>query len=390
MTDPGAPGDLRLWGQHILLASINGLALLAVYTMPVLLGGIAEAYALSAGVLGLIASMNFTGMAVGALISTAVSGRLSIRQWLVLGMLLITAGELTSANVDTAAWLSFTRFTSGCGAGLVTATVAIAVSELRHAERGYSALQFAAAVVGGMGISVFGPLISSWGLQGVFYLITGISLLTLAAIAFVQGGESGEVAEETAAITDYRGMTIVILLIAFGLFQIAGGVIWAFAELVGDDWQLAADPVNTALVLATVATLLGALSSASAQNRFGQMSVVMVGLGGAGLFLIAGSAITPTQFLFVTMMCGFSFTYAITVPALQVLIAAAGSLRIISISILLFWVGYALGPAIGGDAISRTGTYNAAIWTTLAVTVLCLILMLAVQAGRREHVTTAG
>ena len=329
--------------------------------------------------------MNFAGLAVGASISAGMPGVLSIRQWLVLGLALVITGELASAGATTPTILSMSRFASGAGAGLVTATIAIAISELRHAERGYSGLHFAAAVVGGLGISAFGGLIAPWGLEAVFYLIAGVAVLTLAAVPLVQISGTGEVAEETAAITDYTKASLILLLIAFGMFQIAGGVFWAFAELVGEQWQLDADAVNTVLVLATIATLLGALASAPSQNHFGQMSVVTMGLGTAGLTLIAGSMLTPTVTLFVVMMCGFSFAYAVTVPAMQVLIAAAGSLRVIAASMLLFWLGYALGPAIAGGAISRLESYDAAIWTTLLVTALCLFLMLGVQRGRREH-----
>lgn len=389
MTEQSNLSGAELWRQHILLAGINALALLAVYTMPVLLGGVADTFMLDADVLGLIASMNFAGLALGASISAGVPGLLSVRQWLVLGLALVAAGELASSAAGTPTQLSLGRFVSGAGAGLVTATVAIAISELRHAERGYSGLHFAAAVVGGVGISVFGGLIEPWGLQGVFYLIAGIALLTLAAVSFVQVGGASGVAEETAAITDYTRTSIVLLLVAFGIFQIAGGVFWAFAELVGEHWRLATASVNTVLVLATVATLVGALASAPSQNRFGQMPVVMVGLAAAGLTLTGGLLLAPGLGLFVAMMCGFSFAYAITVPAMQVLIAAAGSLRIIAASMLLFWIGYALGPAIGGGAISRMETYNAAIWTTLVVTAGCLILMLGVQQGRLAHVDEA-
>ncbi len=191
-----------------------------VYTP--ILPAMIEALGLSKSAAGLIASANFLGYLLGALLAALPSLRGSRRAWL-LGSLLVSA--LTTAGMgltETMAPFLALRFVGGGASAIVLVLAsALVLERLAEARRtGLSALHFAGV---GSGIAVSAVLVAamlsagqSW--QSLWLASGAVSLIAaIAAALLVNEGTAppGRAGPRTGRTTDPH---LVRLVVAYGLF----------------------------------------------------------------------------------------------------------------------------------------------------------------------------
>jgi len=191
----------------------------------ILLGWIATSYLLAAGIF----SVPFGRIA-------DIKGR---RRIFVAGLLVYSAGSLTSALAPSAESLIAFRIVQGIGGAMIFATaVAIITSVFPPAERGKAIGINTAAVYIGLSLGPFlgGFLTQSFGWRSVFAVNFPIGILALALALWKLKGEWAEARGERLDLKGTLLYSLMLLLIIYGLTELSGILILGFIFLLAFVW----------------------------------------------------------------------------------------------------------------------------------------------------------
>lgn len=357
-----------------------------VYTP--ILPAMMEGLGMSAAAAGWIASANYLGYLLGAVLAAYgwATGR---ERMIVLAGLAATAGLLLAMGAAGSVWiLAFIRFAAGIASAFVMVFVSSIV--LGHAARsgrpGVQSVHFAGV---GTGIAASALLVGGLHAAGLDWRAGWFAsgLLTLAMLAIVLSllprspkGETGASLREPALVwtTPLRAVTLAYGIFGFGYiitatFLVAivreGGGGAAFESLV---WL--------------VTGCAAAVSVAAAQPfaaRFGLRAVFFVGclIESAG---VAASVLLPLPVgpLVGGFLLGATFV-VVTAYGLQLgrAMAPKNQRRIFAFMTASFGLGQILGPVAAGYLAELTGDYTAASLAAAAALVVSALLAARSGAG---------
>jgi predicted MFS family arabinose efflux permease len=371
------PAALALGGA-IALASAMGIGRFA-YTP--ILPEMAAALHLTAGEAGLIASANFAGYLVGALVAVASFFAPRRRGWM-LAALLVSA-LTTAAMAATASSLVFMllRFLGGfASAFALVFTSSLVLDRLLAAERGHMAGHQFAGV--GAGIVVSAILVAQLAAHRVAWqwqwIATGLlSVLAVAAVAALIPARRDRGAVAAANGTGGIGRPLAALVLAYGLFGF-GYVITAtfLVQLVRTSAEMA--PIEPFIwVIVGLASMPSVAFWAAIGRRIG------LGAGYALACLVEALGVlasvlwnAPAGAILAAILVGGTFV-GITVLGLVGArrLASGSASRIIGLMTASFGVGQIVGPAFAGWIHDLTGTFLLPSITAAAALILAALLV---------------
>ena len=366
-----------------LLAMAAGIGIGRFVYTPIL-PPMVEALQLSKSAAGLIASANFVGYLVGALVA-AVHLPGSRRTWL-LAALALNAICLAAMGVATALPLFLLL---RLGAGIASAFALIFSSALvldrlaRGGRGGLSAVHFAGV---GIGIAVSAALVatlSDW--RTMWFASAALSLIAgIAVAALVPAEEAATQAEAQPAAAELTPR-FVALLAAYGLFGF-GYVITAtfIVAMVRESPAIAAlEPtiwVIVGLAAAPSVALWGGLA-----RRLG----ILAGFALAALVEAAGVAasvlwLTPASIILAAIFLGGTFMGLTALGLIAAREAGDGDpRRRIALMTAVFSAGQIVGPVFAGYLYDRSGSLAGPSWCAAAGLVVAALLALAASTQRR-------
>jgi predicted MFS family arabinose efflux permease len=341
---------------------------------------------------GLIASANFVGYLLGAMLASIPNLPGSRRRWMLGGLLVsaLTTGAigLCSSTVSLAA----TRFVGGFTSAIVLIYAsALVLDRLNLARRGdLSAVHFAGV---GFGICVSSAVVAVLVLLDVSWRVQWFTAAILSALALLvvvrlvpepPAGSPlvpapGEVAQATVMSGSLLRMVLAYGLLGFGYVvtgtfliaivrrdpstQALASWIWPLTGLAAIPavaiWNRVARGVGVyrAYALASLAEAIGVVAS-----------VVWPGPGGAILaaLLLGGTFIGLTSLGFVGARN----------------LSTADPRRVIGLMTAVFGIGQIVGPAFGGIAFDLTGSYLLPSLVAAATLVIGALLTWSIRAPR--------
>jgi predicted MFS family arabinose efflux permease len=347
-------------GGAVALASAMGIGRFA-YT-PILPEMVAALH-LTASEAGLIASANFAGYLVGALIAAASFFAPRRRGWMLAALLVsaLTTG-LMAASSSLMAFVVL-RFVGGfASAFALVFTSSLVLDRLAAIGRGYLAPhQFAGVgtgvVISALLVAQLASLHIAW--QWQWLANAALSLLALGAVMILIPAGGRTAASASAKANGGIGSPLAALIVAYGLFGF-GYVITAtfLVQLVRTTEAIAPlEPVIWPLV--GLAAMPSIPLWSAVERRFGTASafalaclLLAVGVLASVLWIAPAGAITAAILL-------GSTTIGITVLGLVGArrLAAGAASRIIALMTASFGLGQIIGPIFAGWVHDLTGTF---------------------------------
>jgi predicted MFS family arabinose efflux permease len=356
-------------GRDIFVPALGGLIALAVgigigrfvYTpiLPVMAAGLG----LSKFSIGLIASANFAGYLVGALLASGTSLPGTRRLWLLIGLGGSAATTAAMGLVQSMWAFVALRFLGGIASALVLVfTSALLLDFMAHGGRaGFSAILFAGV---GAGIAVSAVLVSLLRATGqswpTLWLASGL-LSVVGAFAAGQMIPTGTAVpvSETAECAPPPGRPLIGLVLAYGFFGF-GYVITAtflvaivrgnpaIRELEPLVWVIfglsAAPSVALWNWLATRLTIPGAFALAALVEAVG----VLASVGWS----------TTTEVFAASVCVGGTFMGLTALGLMRGRELARGNARrVLGLMTSAFGLGQILGPSFAGLVFDRTGSF---------------------------------
>jgi benzoate transport len=399
-----------------LLSALDGFDILAVtFAAP----GIAREWDLGPGAIGLVVSMGLAGMVVGSLTLGQLADRIGRRPQILLCLAIMVTGMFASSFAPDVWMLCFLRAYTGLGLGAVLAAINAMSAEFANRQRRDLAVSIMAAgypvggILGGWGAAL---LLRTHGWESIFlagaaatalmvplvlvllpesicWLATrhGTSALPrinaiLRRIGQPEAAQVVSLAEPKASMSGlfadrYRATTIALIFM-YGLhmltFYYALG--WAPSLVVALGFD--ASRASIVSVFMNMGGAIGGLALGFLSPRLGLRPLVIVGLAGAAIAVVAFGAVPADMALLqvAAFILGFLANgsvvglYALLANVYPTTLRATGTGAVIGFGRL----GAALGPFLAGQLLAAgAGRGITSLLMALGSALALLVLLLA-------------
>ncbi|MCU9925903.1 MULTISPECIES: MFS transporter [Aeromonas] len=357
---------------------------------------IAEQLNVSLPSAGLLVSLYALGVAIGAPVLTALTGKLP-RKWLLVGLMaLFTVGNLLAWQAPGYESLIVARILTGLAHGVFFSVGSTIATGLVAKEKAASAI---AIMFSGLTVAlVTGVPLGTWigqvfGWRETFLVVSLLGLVAMVgSMLLVPGnlpkGAASSVREQLAVLTR-KPLLLVYAKTALGY----GGAFTAFTFLAPILQQVSgfsAGAVSLILLVYGVSVAVGNIWGGKLADRMGPLPALKLLFAGLALVLLVLTFTAPHPVLAVlTVLVWGAFAFG-NVPGLQVLVVkqaerhTPNAVDVASgLNIAAFNVGIALGSVVGGFVVEHLGLMHTP-WIGALIVLLAYGLTHVSEAGERR------
>ena len=329
---------------------------------------IAEQLNVSLPSAGLLVSLYALGVAIGAPILTALTGKLP-RKWLLVGLMaLFTAGNLLAWQAPGYESLIVARILTGLAHGVFFSVGSTIATGLVAREKAASAI---AIMFSGLTVAlVTGVPLGTWigqqfGWRETFLVVSALGVIAmLGSLLLIPSnlpkGTASTIREQLAVLT-HKPLLMVYAKTALGY----GGAFTAFTFLAPILQQVSgfgANAVSLILLVYGVSVAVGNIWGGKLADKMGPLPALKLMFGGLALILLMLTFTAPHPVLAVfTVLVWGAFAFG-NVPGLQVLVVKQAVIHTPNavdvasgLNIAAFNVGIALGSVVGGFVVKHLG-----------------------------------
>ncbi|MGL6233147.1 MFS transporter [Aeromonas rivipollensis] len=329
---------------------------------------IAEQLNVSLPSAGLLVSLYALGVAIGAPVLTALTGKLP-RKWLLVGLMaLFTAGNLLAWQAPGYESLIVARILTGLAHGVFFSVGSTIATGLVAREKAASAI---AIMFSGLTVAlVTGVPLGTWigqqfGWRETFLVVSALGVIAmLGSLLLIPSnlpkGTASTIREQLAVLT-HKPLLMVYAKTALGY----GGAFTAFTFLAPILQQVSgfgANAVSLILLVYGVSVAVGNIWGGKLADKMGPLPALKLMFGGLALILLMLTFTAPHPVLAVlTVLVWGAFAFG-NVSGLQVLVVkqaerhTPNAVDVASgLNIAAFNVGIALGSVVGGFVVEHLG-----------------------------------
>lgn len=357
---------------------------------------IAEQLNVSLPSAGLLVSLYALGVAIGAPVLTALTGKLP-RKWLLVGLMaLFTVGNLLAWQAPGYESLIVARILTGLAHGVFFSVGSTIATGLVAKEKAASAI---AIMFSGLTVAlVTGVPLGTWigqvfGWRETFLVVSLLGLVAMVgSMLLVPGnlpkGAASSVREQLSVLTR-KPLLLVYAKTALGY----GGAFTAFTFLAPILQQVSgfsAGAVSLILLVYGVSVAVGNIWGGKLADRMGPLPALKLLFAGLAVVLLVLTFTAPHPVLAVlTVLVWGAFAFG-NVPGLQVLVVkqaerhTPNAVDVASgLNIAAFNVGIALGSVVGGFVVEHLGLMHTP-WIGALIVLLAYGLTHVSEAGERH------
>ncbi|MDX7786156.1 MFS transporter [Aeromonas caviae] len=357
---------------------------------------IAEQLNVSLPSAGLLVSLYALGVAIGAPVLTALTGKLP-RKWLLVGLMaLFTVGNLLAWQAPGYESLIVARILTGLAHGVFFSVGSTIATGLVAKEKAASAI---AIMFSGLTVAlVTGVPLGTWigqvfGWRETFLVVSLLGLVAMVgSMLLVPGnlpkGAASSVREQLSVLTR-KPLLLVYAKTALGY----GGAFTAFTFLAPILQQVSgfsAGAVSLILLVYGVSVAVGNIWGGKLADRMGPLPALKLLFAGLTVVLLVLTFTAPHPVLAVlTVLVWGAFAFG-NVPGLQVLVVkqaerhTPNAVDVASgLNIAAFNVGIALGSVVGGFVVEHLGLMHTP-WIGALIVLLAYGLTHVSEAGERR------
>lgn len=357
---------------------------------------IAEQLNVSLPSAGLLVSLYALGVAIGAPVLTALTGKLP-RKWLLVGLMaLFTVGNLLAWQAPGYESLIVARILTGLAHGVFFSVGSTIATGLVAKEKAASAI---AIMFSGLTVAlVTGVPLGTWigqvfGWRETFLVVSLLGLVAMVgSLLLIPGnlpkGAASSVREQLSVLTR-KPLLLVYAKTALGY----GGAFTAFTFLAPILQQVSgfsAGAVSLILLVYGVSVAVGNIWGGKLADRMGPLPALKLLFAGLAVVLLVLTFTAPHPVLAVlTVLVWGAFAFG-NVPGLQVLVVkqaerhTPNAVDVASgLNIAAFNVGIALGSVVGGFVVEHLGLMHTP-WIGALIVLLAYGLTHVSEAGERR------
>ena len=323
--------------------------------------GLVEYVGLTESQAGYIASAEVFGIALTTIALIFLTHRFDWRTISMVSLVVAAAGNLLSWNQTDAQLLGAVRFFTGMGSGGIISITFTMAGLTEKTDRNFGAIVFWVLIYGALGLLMMPTVYHSVGMNGLLILF---ATFNLSGLFFVRAlpRSAGHVDVPGKGAQPYSAALTWLTAIAYFVYCIGIGVVWAYLFLVGVEAGIGEQTVASWLTVSQFLGAAGAFLTVVLQKRFGRFVplnlAIIAGAAAIGLLLRQIDVV-----IYAVAVCGFNFVWNVAMPYfLAVLADLDFSGRMVMIGVAMQMTGFAMGPAFAAWLLQFGGytTVNAA------------------------------
>ncbi|MFN3986361.1 MAG: MFS transporter [Rhodocyclaceae bacterium] len=342
-------------GTYFFVAIISMAGLSYINFLPGLVNALAGGMGFGEAGAGRIVALNGYGGLLGSIAAIFLVRRIHWRYALFAFLVVLTLIDIASVRVDDYLIMLALRFLAGMAGGLSIGIAFSVLARLDNPDRAFGSLLFVQFSIGALVIYALPGLEALIDAAAVFYVMAGLSLLSLALLLILPEPTLASAERNRPMALSGASRDAFMLLAALLLYQIAASAIWAYVGLIGIGAGIASDHVTASIAITGLLGLLGAMLPVVSGSRFGRLNWVVAG----GALSIAASVLLDlSQYvtLYVMAMALLFFSW----PAVQSYLLATtaemdGSGRLSTVAAVVSLVGLATGPLLASSLLRDDG-----------------------------------
>lgn len=333
---------------------------------------------------GYIASTEMWGIAIMTIGLVFISSKFSWRSMLMLGALMMTAGNLLSAFTTDYELFAALRLLTGLGAGFLVSLTFTIIGLTSNPDRNFGYMIMWILVYGAIGFSLMPFAYQLVGFKGtlVFFAVFSLSSIPLIGYLPVQGASYAAGDEDAVELsTPFKSLAVLAMFVYF----LAQGVVWAYLFLIGLSSGVDEQGVSFGLTASQFTGVVGALLAAIVANRFGRVSPLACGIG-ASVVSLAFMFGSLTATVYAAAVCLFNFAWNMTHPYLLAAMASFDKTgKVVVYAVAGQMLGLAIGPALAASVLGD-GDYAIIIKLGMVLFSLSfLIVVVPIVRAQRSH-----
>ena len=363
----------------ILISSIAPIVLLAA---PALVGIFISTLGLTPQHSGYLISSEMAGMGLATLPALFWVKAISWQRVASVALIVAAVGQLVTVTVDSFGWLLAVRFITGLATGTLMSVCLVSINLTVNPDRVFGLWVVGQLSFGSLVIAVLPSVVGSFGVAGFYVPLAAVLLLLIFLVNHLPTHTPSTLEKYNVEHSSQSTTFIRVCMGVIGVFVFYSGLsgAWTYIERIGNFAGLDISVINNALVLSSMAGIVGALSASVLSAKWGRLWPASLGfvLMVTSLILLTDTivfvAVTPVVFLLAA--CLFKFTWTFTLPYLLSSISDndTSGRSVVAVNFVIGG-GLAAGPAI--SAMVLTGNnYAVIMWMSALFMVLCLLLFL--------------
>ncbi|MGH8285800.1 MAG: MFS transporter [Steroidobacteraceae bacterium] len=387
--------DARLAAMSMLAVGV--LATLVLMILPILVAGMIGQFDWDDTRAGWLASVDMVGSAIASLCVMTRIARIGWRATARAAIVVVVAGNLASIWAQGLVSLLAARLVTGFGNGLILSIAFVGLCHSKSPERLFGAYTFAQLGLQTLALTVAPRVIEAHGMAALYLALAATSAISALLVPFFpanlrlckecaerapgDGGTRSELINQTRSSPPPA--RVAVTLAAQAVYFLAPAAAWGYLERIGQNFSLTIGQVGTALGLASIAGIAGALSVIVVGARFGKL--VPMGLGTvvsvmAMLLFMDG----PGFALYLIAACLFNFAWNFTFPYQMGFISRLDrSGSVATLSLVAQLCAFGIGPLLASVVLSAA-SYDAVLWSCVAAYAVSL-LMFTFSGTRRAR-----
>ena len=366
------------WRLYLVVSAGSVFGYLSAFLMPVLAGPFIDAFKFNEQELGIIFSLELSGVAVAAILTALRTHTANLRTLGIAGAFIACLGHFLSLVTDSVGLFGLTRLLAGIGEGTVLAVTFAAAARATVPERAFAISQITVTIIAMVSFIMVPRLSIFWEYRaGIAVLL--VSLLIFAPAMLVLPVRDADTPPPDGTETKSSNFPYIVVgslvLLAYALTNIADMGIWAFSERTGTSLQISAHRIGEILAMATFFSLAGSFTAATIGIRFGRIAPMAAGLT-ACFFVVLGVGAPANVLIYTISVVLLPFAFLFSFPYFLGALAALderGTWAALGGSASA--VGIALGPLIAGYLVEKF-SYSIMTWLMCLTVVLSAILVL--------------
>ncbi|KAB1643414.1 MFS transporter [Gulosibacter chungangensis] len=379
---------------NIFIGAFSAVLYSVLLVAPVIATMLAADYNLSAGSVGLIASVELGCFSLATIPAYLWLRRTNIR-WVSVGCIaVVIVGNVLSALAPNFETLLGLRAITALAAGSITVIILSITAKTTNPSRSYGVFLFAQLGMGAAILLLFPVLFAGRSVAAVYLTLAVLAALCLPATFCLKGYELKKAPAEASttanSVTSRRTDIVALvaaLLAVFGFYFALGGA-WTFMVEIGaaggTEIGVAATMLGVATaagaIIALIATIVGESPRA---NLFIMGGYVLMGV--AMLLLFGG----PGLIRFVVAVFIFKLAWSWLLPFLLSTVSRVGGTQVMNSTNLMIGGGLAVGPFVAGQIIEATGGFGTMLTTAIIVLGIAAIASAVVMSRAAKPSTAA-
>ena len=367
--------DVDNIGTVISVVIGSGIALLALFMGPLLVGEYIAKLDVSESQAGLIISAEMAGFTLGAA-TLFVIARLNWRKIMTSALLVIIVGNASLLFVDNLSLFVLCRFIAGLGAGMVMTMTMQVIGLMRDPDRVFGMWSVGQLSLGALGIIVFPSVVASNGIDFVFLIWAVLAAILGFTLRFYPYGRAPLISSSGQSGSSRRFFLGLLCLLGLFIYYGGQGGVWFYMERVGVSLGIDRAAVGDTLFISLLAAIAGSTVAILLGNKAGRAMPLSVSMFISALSIALLVALNG-ETLFTVAVCLFNFGWYLFMPYMSAIVANIDDNgKLLTGLAVTFPASLTAGPAIAALLIGNADSLLPCLIYGLVSVPLGLLLIL--------------